>query len=261
MVGRIRPSDNVSVGRGHNDRRRRRLDSVAGSRRIAAQRTAECRRRSRARLLRQGRDGSHQHGREPVAWQARRGASRRSPRARSPTSVRGCPRYGWRSAGICKRLQAAHAIVRVANANMANATKLISVGRGFDPRDFALVVFGGAGPLHGCDLARELDIPVVIFPRHPGIASAMGCLLVDIRHDLSRMCLFPAEQASTPRIEALFADLEAEARDTPCRRRSSGRRDAPAPHDRHALCGPVAAALHRDAAGARGGNGARALSC
>jgi N-methylhydantoinase A len=108
--------------------------------------------------------------------------------------------------------QAAHAIVRVANANMANATKLISVGRGFDPRDFALVVFGGAGPLHGCDLARELDIPVVIFPRHPGIASAMGCLLVDIRHDLSRMCLFPAEPTSTPRIEALFAELEEEAR-------------------------------------------------
>ena len=108
--------------------------------------------------------------------------------------------------------QAAHAIVHVANANMANATKLISVGRGFDPRDFALVVFGGAGPLHGCDLARELDIPIVIFPRHPGIASAMGCLLVDIRHDLSSMCLFPAEQASTPRIETLFAELESEAR-------------------------------------------------
>lgn len=111
-----------------------------------------------------------------------------------------------------READAAHAIVRVANANMANATKLISVGRGFDPRDFALVVFGGAGPLHGCDLARELDIPVVIFPRHPGIASAMGCLLVDIRHDLTRMCLFPAEQASTPRVEALFAELEAEAR-------------------------------------------------
>jgi N-methylhydantoinase A len=61
-------------------------------------------------------------------------------------------------------------------------------------------------------LARELDIPVVIFPRHPGIASALGCLLVDIRHDLTRMCLFPAEQASTPRIEGLFAELEAEAR-------------------------------------------------
>lgn len=107
--------------------------------------------------------------------------------------------------------EAAHAIIRVANANMANATKLISVGRGFDPRDFALVVFGGAGPLHGCDLARELDIPVVIFPRHPGIASAMGCLLVDIRHDLSSMCLLPAAETSIDAIEALFARLETDA--------------------------------------------------
>jgi N-methylhydantoinase A len=107
---------------------------------------------------------------------------------------------------------AAHAVVRVANVNMANATKLISVGRGFDPRDFALVVFGGAGPLHGCDLARDLDVPVVIFPRHPGIASAMGCLLVDIRHDLSAMCLFPAEDATLARIFTLFERLEVEAR-------------------------------------------------
>ena len=107
--------------------------------------------------------------------------------------------------------EAAHAIIRVANANMANATKLISVGRGFDPRDFALVVFGGAGPLHGCDLARELDIPVVIFPRHPGIASAMGCLLVDIRHDLSSMCLLPATEASIDAVQALFARLETDA--------------------------------------------------
>ena len=108
---------------------------------------------------------------------------------------------------------AAHAIIRVANANMANATKLISVGRGFDPRDFALVVFGGAGPLHGCDLARELDIPVVVYPRHPGIASAMGCLLVDIRHDLSSMCLLPADESSVPAVEALFARLEQQARE------------------------------------------------
>ena len=108
---------------------------------------------------------------------------------------------------------AAHAIVRVANANMANATKLISVGRGFDPRDFALVVFGGAGPLPGCDLARELDIPVVVFPRHPGIASAMGCLLVDIRHDLSSMCLLPADETSVPAVQALFDRLEVQARE------------------------------------------------
>ena len=107
---------------------------------------------------------------------------------------------------------AADAIVRVANANMANAVKLISVGRGFDPRDFALVVFGGAGPLHGADLARDLDIPSVIFPRYPGIASAMGCLLVDIRHDLSTMYLKGAKDATLEEIEAEFGKLEDEAR-------------------------------------------------
>jgi N-methylhydantoinase A len=109
--------------------------------------------------------------------------------------------------------EAADAIVRVANANMANAVKLISVGRGFDPRDFALVVFGGAGPLHGADLARDLDIPVVIYPRFPGIASAMGCLLVDVRHDLSTMYLKSAGEDEIDRIEALFQQLEAEARE------------------------------------------------
>lgn len=106
--------------------------------------------------------------------------------------------------------EAAHAILRVANANMANAVKLISVGRGFDPRDFALVVFGGAGPLHGADLARDLDIPVVIFPRYPGIASAMGCLLVDIRHDLSAMILKGAAGSELRPIEDEFQRLEEE---------------------------------------------------
>jgi N-methylhydantoinase A len=107
---------------------------------------------------------------------------------------------------------AADAILRVANANMANAVKLISVGRGFDPRDFALVVFGGAGPLHGADLARDLDIPVVIFPRFPGIASAMGCLMVDIRHDLATMYLKGATKETLGDVEAEFEKLEAEAR-------------------------------------------------
>jgi N-methylhydantoinase A len=108
---------------------------------------------------------------------------------------------------------AADAILRVANANMANAVKLISVGRGFDPRDFALVVFGGAGPLHGADLARDLDIPVVIFPRFPGIASAMGCLMVDIRHDLATMYLKGATAETLDEVEAEFEKLEAEARE------------------------------------------------
>jgi len=79
--------------------------------------------------------------------------------------------------------QAAVAIIRIANAHMALALRAVSVQRGQDPRDFALVAFGGAGPLHACELARELKIPVVIIPRLPGQFSAWGMLTCDLRHD------------------------------------------------------------------------------
>lgn len=82
--------------------------------------------------------------------------------------------------------EAASAIIEVANANMSDAVRLISLRRGYDPRDFALVAFGGAGPLHGAYLAKDLNIPKVIIPTHPGVAAAMGCLLVDVRHDISK---------------------------------------------------------------------------
>ena len=88
-------------------------------------------------------------------------------------------------------------MIQVANANMADAVRLISIRRGYDPRDFALVAFGGAGALHGAALARELSIPTVIVPPNPGITSALGCLLVDIRHDLSAMYLRPLPDAPT----------------------------------------------------------------
>ena len=72
--------------------------------------------------------------------------------------------------------EAAEAIIDVANANMANAVRLLSISRGHDPRDFALIAFGGAGALHGAAVAKELSIPVVIVPPNPGVTSAMGCL-------------------------------------------------------------------------------------
>jgi N-methylhydantoinase A len=108
---------------------------------------------------------------------------------------------------------AAEAIVTVANANMANAVRLVGIQRGYDPRDFALVVFGGAGPLHGVDLARELSIPTVIVPPNPGISSALGCLLVDVRHDLSKMVLADLAGTTIDELEAQFANLEDEARE------------------------------------------------
>ncbi|HYB44645.1 MAG TPA: hydantoinase/oxoprolinase family protein [Candidatus Methylomirabilis sp.] len=77
----------------------------------------------------------------------------------------------------------ADAIVRVANDKMAGAIRLVSLQRGHDPRDFTLVAFGGAGPLHAVALARELAIPKVLVPARPGITSALGCLVADVRHD------------------------------------------------------------------------------
>ncbi len=106
---------------------------------------------------------------------------------------------------------AAKAIVSVANANMADAVRLISISRGYDPRDFALVAFGGAGALHGVALAKELSIPTVIVPPNPGVTSALGCLLVDVRHDLSQTYLALAAEADPTDIEDRFGVMEAEA--------------------------------------------------
>ena len=107
--------------------------------------------------------------------------------------------------------EAAQAIVSVANANMADAVRLVSIRRGYDPRDFALLAFGGAGALHGADVARELGIPTVIVPPNPGVTSAMGCLLVDIQHDFAQMHTGLASGADEEGIEEAFVTLETEA--------------------------------------------------
>lgn len=110
-------------------------------------------------------------------------------------------------------VEAAQAILKVANANMADAVRLVSIRKGYDPREFALVAFGGAGPLHGAALAKELSIPTVIVPPNPGITSALGCLLVDVRHDLQTMYLHRVEDADLADVEREFATMEAEARE------------------------------------------------
>ena len=79
--------------------------------------------------------------------------------------------------------QAAAAILQIANHRMAGAVRLVSLGRGYDPRDFALFAFGGAGPLHAVALAKELAIPKVLIPARPGITNAIGCVMADVRHD------------------------------------------------------------------------------
>src|SRR5690606_20784324 len=108
--------------------------------------------------------------------------------------------------------EAANAIIQVANANMSDAVRLISVRRGYDPRDFALVAFGGAGPLHGAYLAKDLNIPKVIIPTHPGVAAAMGCLLVDVRHDISKTYVKKVTDVSVEELTEQFSELRTEAK-------------------------------------------------
>src|SRR5262249_290192 len=101
-------------------------------------------------------------------------------------------REATRLGGVWKsREELAAGIIAVGNAAMEKALRLISVERGFDPREFSLVSFGGGGGLHAADLARSMGLPRVIVPRNPGAFSAMGVLLSDIVRYVSQSVLLP----------------------------------------------------------------------
>ncbi len=106
----------------------------------------------------------------------------------------------------------AEGIIRVADATMERAIRVISVERGFDPRDFALVSFGGAGGMHACSLAQKLRIPTVIVPRNAGVLSALGMLLSDTIKDYSHSVLKPAASVSMAELGRLFRPLLEQAR-------------------------------------------------
>jgi N-methylhydantoinase A len=107
---------------------------------------------------------------------------------------------------------AAEGILRVSNENMVDALRLISVERGNDPRDYALIAFGGAGPVHAAHCAAEMSIPTVIVPRSPGLASAFGQLRVEIRDDTQRPLLLKHDDVDPAELEAVFRELEEGAR-------------------------------------------------
>jgi N-methylhydantoinase A len=108
--------------------------------------------------------------------------------------------------------EVAAAIVRVANDKMAGAIRLVSLQRGHDPRDFVLLAFGGAGPLHAAALARELAIPRVLVPARPGITSALGCLVADVRHDFVRTINQDVSRLDLDEARAILAAQIAEGR-------------------------------------------------
>ena len=106
---------------------------------------------------------------------------------------------------------AAKAVISLAEANMINALKLVTIQRGHDPRDLTMVVSGGGGPMHAATLARELGVKRVVIPCYPGLFSAWGMLAARPRIDLHRTLLMPLDATTFAAVQKIFAELEVEA--------------------------------------------------
>jgi len=104
--------------------------------------------------------------------------------------------------------EAAEGVVTILNSNMANAIRSRTVQKGIDPRDYALVAFGGAGPLHGAEVAAQLRIPEVLVPPFPGITSAMGLLTTDLKYDSIKTAFQTSTGVDCDRLNADFAAME-----------------------------------------------------
>lgn len=107
--------------------------------------------------------------------------------------------------------EAAMGVIRLADAHMVNAIKLVSVRRGHDPRDFVLVAFGGGGAMHAAALARELRVKKVLIPTNPGVFSAWGMLMTDLRQDFIRTFIHRTDQVDLTTLTGIFKDLERQA--------------------------------------------------
>jgi len=105
-------------------------------------------------------------------------------------------------------LEAAEGVVAVLNSNMANAIRARTVQKGIDPREYALVAFGGAGPLHGAEVAQMLGIPEVIVPPYPGINSAIGLLTTDLKYDVVRTAFLVSTQVDLARLNDDLTAME-----------------------------------------------------
>ncbi len=106
---------------------------------------------------------------------------------------------------------AAVAVIRVVDANMINALKLVSIQRGHDPREFLFIVGGGGGGMHAAPLGRELGVKEIVIPLYPGLFSAWGMLVTEPRRDFVRTALHRAEELTIEQIRILFNDLEGQA--------------------------------------------------
>ena len=109
------------------------------------------------------------------------------------------------------KIELARGVIRIANANMTTALRLVSTNRGHDPRDFALIAFGGGGAMHAVALAEELNVPRVIIPVNSSVFSAWGMLLTDLRRDYIRTRLTELSPSTLRQIQETFAEITAQA--------------------------------------------------
>jgi N-methylhydantoinase A len=109
--------------------------------------------------------------------------------------------------------EVAASVVKLADSMMSKILRIVSVERGYDPRRFTLVAFGGAGPMHACSLAEELEIDEIIIPSNPGMFSALGLLTADLFHDFSRAFLTKLDEADETLVEKFFKEMEDEGRE------------------------------------------------
>lgn len=117
---------------------------------------------------------------------------------------------------LCEELdmtteEVARGVIRVANSNMVNALKSVSVNKGYDPRDFSLVVIGGGGPMHGAYLAEELQMPEVVVPLNAGVFSAFGMLMSDLRRDYIRTDVMDLNEDKFSTLKDVFHEMKSEA--------------------------------------------------
>jgi N-methylhydantoinase A len=111
-----------------------------------------------------------------------------------------------------ERRETLDGVLRLVNVTMAQAVRLVSIERGYDPRDYTIVAYGGSGPLHAAAVAADLGIARVLVPVNPGLVSAYGLLIADTRQDFSMTRVTPAGRVADGDVAAVFADLERQAR-------------------------------------------------
>ena len=184
-----RPPRRAADARHPHRRRRRRLDRLARRRRRAAGRSAQRRRAPGPGRVRPRRRGADGHRREPPARAcsagSRAGSSSTARRRRRPCRTLGD------ALGLDQR-ETAEGIIRVANAEMVRALRVMTVERGVDPRKLALMAFGGAGGLHAAAIAEELGISKILCPRASGVLAALGLVVSERRRDAQRSVLLKA---------------------------------------------------------------------